>query len=180
MLSERLTHLPAQVDSALSRLKILQVYGGAGSAGFSCRLAASLFPVCSAPSAPLLQPHALHLARRFADGSVVCCRPAFCLQERITNTEHLVNLDLDAKRNALVGLVVVIAGSTAKRCCHAGLRMLRLGCHWHRTLLPRCAAAAPVVRFNVGGRLTGQPPSAICLVPAGGAGACGRPDAHVL
>jgi hypothetical protein len=30
------------------------------------------------------------------------------VQERIRNTEHLVNLDLDSKRNALVGLGLVI------------------------------------------------------------------------
>ena len=34
------------------------------------------------------------------------CESLNLLQERITNTEHLVSLDLDGKRNALVAMQV--------------------------------------------------------------------------
>ncbi|KAI7836466.1 hypothetical protein COHA_009683 [Chlorella ohadii] len=64
-----------QVDSSLSRLKILQASG-------SCE--------CS------------------SCGESGACRANSMSQERIVNTEHLVNLDLDAKRNALVALSLAV------------------------------------------------------------------------
>ena len=86
-----------QVDSSLSRLKILQVTAGAAAAAAAAAGATGAGAGAAAAASGLqvrIQLGSIRLLLQWSQ--------PLPLQERIVNTEHLVNLDLDAKRNALV------------------------------------------------------------------------------
>ena len=87
-------------------------------------------PTAAAPGLPPLPPQ--------VDSSLSRLK---ILQERISNTEHLVNLDLDSKRNALVGAAVLGARcqtDTIPECAQESACNAALPCPCPAPALPCC------------------------------------------
>lgn len=79
--------------------------GAAAAAGKEGRARLDARPVQQTAIEPGAHSHGHRARGSLAPRPALPCSPPLLKQERITNTEHLVNLDLDAKRNALVGCV---------------------------------------------------------------------------